>query len=136
MKIKIETLVKSDIDTVWAAWNNPEDIKQWNAASDDWHTTKSRVDLRNGGTFSSRMEAKHGSMGFDFGGTYSNVVKNKRIEFAMDDEREVIVEFSVVGDGVKVTETFDAETQNSVEMQRNGWQSILDNFARHVEAKN
>jgi uncharacterized protein YndB with AHSA1/START domain len=136
MKITIETLVKSDIDTVWAAWNNPEDIKQWNAASDDWHTTESRVDLRNGGTFSSRMEAKDGSMGFDFGGTYSNVVKNKRIEFAMDDEREVIVEFSVVGDGVKVTETFDAETQNSVEMQRNGWQSILDNFARHVEAKN
>jgi uncharacterized protein YndB with AHSA1/START domain len=136
MKITIETLVKSDIDTVWAAWNNPEDIKQWNAASDDWHTTESRVDLRNGGTFSSRMEAKDGSMGFDFGGTYSNVVKNKRIEFAMDDEREVIVEFSVVGDGVKVTETFDAETQNSVEMQRNGWQSILDNFARHVEANN
>jgi uncharacterized protein YndB with AHSA1/START domain len=136
MKITIETLVKSDIDTVWAAWNNPEDIKQWNAASDDWHTTNSRVDLRNGGTFSSRMEAKDGSMGFDFGGTYSNVVKNKRIEFAMDDEREVIVEFSVVGDGVKVTETFDAETQNSVEMQRNGWQSILDNFARHVEANN
>jgi uncharacterized protein YndB with AHSA1/START domain len=136
MKITIETLVKSDIDTVWAAWNNPEDIKQWNAASDDWYTTESRVDLRNGGTFSSRMEAKDGSMGFDFGGTYSNVVKNKRIEFAMDDEREVIVEFSVVGDGVKVTETFDAETQNSVEMQRNGWQSILDNFARHVEANN
>jgi uncharacterized protein YndB with AHSA1/START domain len=136
MKITIETLVKSDIDTVWSAWNNPEDIKQWNAASDDWQTTESRVDLRKGGTFSSRMEARDGSMGFDFGGTYSNVVKNKRIEFAMDDEREVIVEFSVVGDGVKVTETFDAETQNSVEMQRNGWQSILDNFARHVEAKN
>ena len=135
MKITIETTVNSDIETTWHAWNNPDDIKQWNSASDDWHTPESRVDLREGGTFSSRMEAKDGSMGFDFEGTYTKVVKHERIEYEMADGREVTVTFSKAKGGVKVEETFDAETQNSIEMQRNGWQSILDNFVRHVEAK-
>lgn len=135
MKITIETLVKSDMQSVWDAWNDPDDIKQWNAASDDWHTTDSRVDLRVGGTFSSRMEAKDGSMGFDFEGTYKNVVQHERIEYVMADGREVTVRFSEAEGGVKVEETFDAETQNSIEMQRDGWQAILDNFARHVESR-
>lgn len=134
MKITIETLVKSDIDTVWAAWNNPEDIKQWNAASDDWHTTASTVDLRDGGTFTSRMEAKDGSMGFDFGGTYTRIEPNKLIAFKMGDDREVTVEFNETDGGVQIRETFDAETENDAEMQRAGWQAILDNFARHVES--
>ena len=134
MKITIEKFVSSDINTVWNTWNNPEDIKQWNAASDDWHTTESRVDLREGGEFSARMEAKDGSMGFDFGGTYTRVVPQELIEFKLGDERTVRVEFAVQDDGTYITETFDAENENDPELQRQGWQSILDAFARHVEA--
>jgi uncharacterized protein YndB with AHSA1/START domain len=136
MKISIETTIKSDLDTVWLAWNNPEDIKQWCAASDDWHTTESTVDLREGGTFASRMEAKDGSMGFDFGGTFSKVIENQLIEYSMTDGRSVAIKFSLVENGVKVEETFDAESQNAGEQQRQGWQSILNNFAKHVESKN
>ena len=135
MKITIEKFVNSDINTVWNTWNNPEDIKQWNAASDDWHTTESRVDLREGGEFSARMEAKDGSMGFDFGGTYTRVVPQELIEFKLADERTVRVEFAVQDDGTYITETFDAENENDPELQRQGWQSILDAFARHVEGK-
>ncbi len=136
MKISIETVVKSNLDAVWLAWNNPEDIKQWNAASDDWHTTESTVDLREGGAFFSRMEAKDGSMGFDFGGTYSKVIEKKLIEYSIGDGRFVVVEFSSVENGVKIEETFDAESQNAGEQQRQGWQSILTNFAKYVESKN
>jgi uncharacterized protein YndB with AHSA1/START domain len=136
LKITIETLVKADLNTVWNAWNNPEDITQWNAASDDWHTTHSAVDLREGGVFSSRMEAKDGSAGFDFEGTYTRIAAQKLIEYRMGDDREVTVEFTEGADGVLVRETFDAETEFDPEYQRQGWQAILDNFARHVEAKN
>jgi uncharacterized protein YndB with AHSA1/START domain len=135
LKITIETLVKADLNTVWAAWNNPEDIKQWNAASDDWHTTQSTVDLREGGKFSSRMEAKDGSAGFDFEGTYTRIVAQKIIEYRLGDDRDVKVEFAEGADGVLVRETFEAESQIDLERQRRGWQAILDNFARHVEAK-
>ena len=135
MKITIETLVKADLNTVWAAWNNPEDIKQWNAASDDWHTTQSTVDLREGGKFSSRMEAKDGSAGFDFEGTYTRIVAQKIIEYRLGDGRDVKVEFTEGADGVLVRETFEAESQIDREYQRRGWQAILDNFASHVEAK-
>lgn len=135
LKITVETVVKADLKAVWAAWNNPDDIMQWNAASDDWHTTSSSVDLREGGTFSARMEAKDGSVGFDFAGTYTRVVPQQLIAYRMGDEREVTVEFSESAEGVRVRETFDAETHFSPEQQRQGWQAILDNFARHVEAK-
>jgi len=135
LKITIETRVKAKLNQVWAAWNNPDDIKQWNAASNDWHTTRSTVDLREGGKFSARMEAKDGSVGFDFEGTYTRVVPRKLLEYKLGDDREVKVEFSEVADGVVVRETFDAESQNDPEFQRRGWQAILDNFARHVEAK-
>jgi uncharacterized protein YndB with AHSA1/START domain len=135
MKITIETLVKATPTTVWRAWNNPDDIKQWNAASGDWHTTKSSVDLREGGTFSARMEAKDGSVGFDFEGTYTRIVPQQIVEYRLGDGREVKVEFTERAGGVLVRETFDAETQNDPELQRGGWQAILDNFARHVEAK-
>lgn len=135
MKITVETLVKAEPKTVWAAWNDPEDIKQWNAASDDWHTTRSTVDLREGGMFSARMEARDGSEGFDFAGTYTRVVAGKLIEYRMEDGRNVAVEFTEGADGVRVRETFDAETEHDPQHQRQGWQAILDNFARHVEAK-
>lgn len=133
MKIAIETLVKAGLESVWQAWSNPDDIKQWNAASDDWHTTRSSVDLREGGKFLSRMEAKDGSMGFDFEGIYTRIVPLELIEYRMSDGREVEVEFIERADGVLVKSAFDAEPENSPEMQRQGWQAILDNFGRHVE---
>lgn len=131
MKITVETTVDAPIDRVWSAYTTPEDIKQWNAASDDWHTTQSTVDLREGGSFSSRMEAKDGSFGFDFAGTYTKVVPNQLIEYSFG-ERCAVVEFNRAANGVTVRVTFDAEQQHSAEQQRQGWQSILDNFAKHV----
>jgi uncharacterized protein YndB with AHSA1/START domain len=134
MKITVEAVVNAPIEAVWRAWITPDDIIQWNTASPDWHTTRSSVDLRVGGTFSSRMEARDGSMGFDFAGTYTRIVPNRLIEATFGD-RTLLVEFSVGPGGVTVTETFDAESTHSLEQQRQGWQSILNNFARHVEAR-
>jgi len=135
MKITVQTLVNAPLAKVWNAWNNPSDIKQWNAASEDWHTTQSTVDLREGGKFTARMEAKDGSFGFDFDGTYTRIVPHKLIEFRIGDGREVTVEFEEQGTAVLVRETFDAETVNAPELQPQGWQAILDNFRRHVEAR-
>jgi uncharacterized protein YndB with AHSA1/START domain len=134
MKITVETKVAAPIEKVWHAWTTPEDIKQWNAASNDWHTTKATVDLRVGGAFSSRMEARDGSMGFDFAGTFTRVEKHKLIESTFGN-RALLVEFLPGQDGVTVRETFDAETTNPVEQQRQGWQAILNNFAKHVEGQ-
>ena len=134
MKITVEALAHAPIARVWAAYTTPQDIKQWNAASDDWHTTRANVDLRVGGEFSSRMEAKDGSMGFDFAGTYTKIVPNKRIEYAFGD-RKAEVEFDPASEGVRVRVTFDPEQTHPVEMQRGGWQAILDSFARHVERR-
>src|SRR3569623_718439 len=133
MKISIETVVAAPIYEVWRAYTTPEDIKQWNAASDDWHTTVATVDLRVGGAFSSRMEAKDGSMGFDFAGTYTNVVRHKLIEYSFGD-RTAQVEFADDPKGVRVRETFERENTHSVEQQRDGWQAKLNNIARLVEA--
>jgi uncharacterized protein YndB with AHSA1/START domain len=135
MKITVETLVNAKLDQVWDAWNNPEDIKQWNSAHESWHTTESTVDLCEGGTFRSRMEAKDGSAGFDFEGTYTRVEPKKAIEYRLSDGREIQVELTERPDGVLVKQTFDAETESSPEMQREGWQAIQDNFGRYVEAK-
>ena len=134
MKITIEATAKAPIDAVWRAWNTSAEIMQWNAASPDWHTTRSEVDLREGGKFLSRMEAKDGSFGFDFEGTYTRVVPHEAIEYVMADGREVEAEFTARGGGTHIRTTFDAETENPPEMQREGWQAILDNFVRHVEA--
>ncbi|MFB9265557.1 SRPBCC family protein [Bradyrhizobium erythrophlei] len=134
MKISVETTVAAPIADVWRAYTTPDDIKQWNAASDDWHTTAATVDLRAGGAFSSRMEAKDGSMGFDFAGTYTKVEEPNLIEYSFGD-RTAQVAFVPDADRVKVKVTFDGEDTHSVEQQRAGWQAILNNFARHVEAK-
>ena len=134
MKITIETVVNASLARVWKAWNTPEDIKRWNAAQDDWHTTRSEVDLRAGGRFVSRMEAKDGSVGFDFGGVYTRVEPQRAIEYRMDDGREVQTEFVEQADGVLVRSTFDAESENPAEMQRAGWQAILDNFRQYAES--
>jgi uncharacterized protein YndB with AHSA1/START domain len=134
MKITVETTVAAPIDKVWRAYTTPADIKQWNAASEDWHTTASTVDLRVGGAFSSRMEAKDGSIGFDFAGIYTKLVRNRLIGYSFG-ERTAQVEFAEGAQGVTVRVAFDGETANPVEQQRAGWQAILNNFKRHVEAK-
>lgn len=132
MKITIEALVRAPVAAVWKAWTTPEDIMQWNTASPDWHTTKSSVDLREGGSFSSRMEARDGSMGFDFAGTYTTIEPLRLIECSFGD-RELRVEFIEGADGVTVRESFDPEPTHSIEQQQQGWQAILDSFVRHVE---
>ena len=134
MKIAIETVVDAPLAEVWRAWTTPEDIVQWNAASDDWHTIAATVDLRVGGAFLSRMEAKDGSMGFDFVGAFTRVVRHDLLEYLLGDSRVVSVEFLAGATGVTVRETFDTEDVHAAELQRKGWQAILDNFARHVHA--
>lgn len=132
-RITVQTTVDAPITRVWKTYTTPEDIMQWNAASHDWHTPKACVDLREGGAFSSRMEAKDGSVGFDFAGTYTRIVPHKLIGYAFGD-RQAEVEFLDGKDGVTVRVTFDAEQTHSIEQQRGGWQAILENFKRHVEA--
>ncbi len=134
MQITVSTVVNAPIAEVWRVYNSPDDIKVWNTASPDWHTTASAVDLRVGGQFSSRMEAKDGSFGFDFAGEYTQVVPPRLLEYKFGD-RVGKVEFSDGPAGVTVTVTFDSEPSHSEEQQRQGWQAILDNFARHVVAQ-
>lgn len=135
MNITIEALAKADVDTVWEAWSNPDDVQQWNAASDDWHTPHAAVDFREGGTFLYRMEAKDGSMGFDFTGTYTRIAPKQLVVYVLGDGREVTNEFIEDADGVRVRVTFAAESELDPELQRQGWQAILDNFARYVATK-
>lgn len=134
-KVTIETTVQAPLEIVWDYWNNPDHVKQWNAASDDWHTPEANNDLRVGGTFSYRMEAKDKSFGFNFYGTYNEVIPMERIVYTIGDERVVEVTFEKTVGGVKVTEVFEAEDQNPVDMQRDGWQSILNRFKEYVEKK-
>jgi uncharacterized protein YndB with AHSA1/START domain len=135
MQILVETQIKAPLEVIWRCWTTPEHIVQWNAASDDWHTTKATVDLRVGGGFSSRMEAKDGSMGFDFAGEYTRIEAPHLIE-CLFGGRALRVDFIAGADGVvTVRETFDAEETHSLDQQRDGWQAILNNFTRHVAAQ-
>jgi len=133
-KITIASAINAPVEKVWQLWSAPEHITKWCSASDDWHTPRAENDLRVGGTFSSRMEAKDGSFGFDFGGVYDNVKTNELIEYTLGDSRKVSIHFTPEGNGTKVTQTFEAENENPVEMQRAGWQAILDNFKKYTEA--
>ena len=132
--ITVEATVKSPIEKVWKFWTAPEHITKWNNASDDWHTPRAENDLRAGGKFLSRMEAKDGSFGFDFGGMYDEVITNKLIAYTMGDGRKAKITFESNGTETKVTETFEAESENPIEMQRGGWQAILNNFKKYTEA--
>lgn len=132
--ITVQATVKAPIEKVWEMWTAPEHITNWNFASDDWHSPRAENDLRPGGKFNYRMEAKDGSMGFNFTGTFTEVSKNKNLEYTLDDGRNVQVHFSEVDEGTFVMENFEAEKMNPVEMQKNGWQAILDNFKKYVEA--
>jgi uncharacterized protein YndB with AHSA1/START domain len=131
--ITIETTIKAPVEKVWQYWTSPQHIVNWNSASDDWHTPKAENDLRVGGKFASRMEAKDGSQGFDFSGIYNAVQTNQHIEYTMGDGRKVKVVFTSNGDETKVVEDFEAESTYPVEMQREGWQAILHNFKKYVE---
>ncbi|MGH8491610.1 MAG: SRPBCC family protein [Moraxellaceae bacterium] len=135
LKITVQTTVNASLERVWSAWTTPADINQWNAASDDWHNPSSRNDLKVGGRFCYRMEARDGSMGFDFEGTYTRVEPEQLIEYVMDDGRAVSIRFEPTADGISVIESFDAENENSAEMQKQGWQSILNRFNAHIVSK-
>jgi uncharacterized protein YndB with AHSA1/START domain len=132
-KITIEATVNAPVEKVWKYWNTPEDIIVWCTATPEWHTPKSENDLRVGGSFLSRMEAKDGSFGFDFGGVYDTVETNKHIAYTLGDTRTVDITFTSNGNTTHIVETFDAETENPIEMQRGGWQAILDNFKAYAE---
>ncbi len=134
-KVTVAVTVHGTIENVWTSWTDPARIMEWNAASDDWHCPRAENDLRVGGTFSARMEAKDGSMGFDFGGTYQEVIHHSRITYLMngEDRRAVEILFVQEGDEVRVTEIFDAESENPIELQRTGWLAILKRFKEFVE---
>ncbi|MGF7231619.1 SRPBCC family protein [Arachidicoccus sp.] len=131
--ISVETVVNLDAAKVWNYWTIPDHIVKWNKASEDWHTTQAKSDLRAGGVFLCRMEAKDGSFGFDFGGVYNEITTNKHIAYTIDDGRKVIIDFAELHGKTKIVETFEAENINSIEQQRQGWQSILDNFKKYAE---
>lgn len=134
-KIKVEVLMKAPVATVWKLWTTPEDITRWNNASDDWHTPSTKNDLRKGGKFLFRMEARDGSSGFDFGGVYDKVKAHDSIAYTIGDGRRVEITFKGNGTETRVAETFEAESQNPIEMQRTGWQAILNNFKKYVETR-
>ncbi len=134
MKITVTTVVRAPLAEVWQAYTTPDDIKVWNAASSDWHTTQAEVDLRVGGKFCSRMEAKDGSFGFDFAGEYTKLIPQQLIEYVFD-ERNVSVNFTESSDEILVKISFDPESIHSEEQQREGWQAILSNFAKYVSER-
>ena len=131
--ITVNATVNAPVEKVWKYWTLPRYITQWNQVSEDWHTTRAENDLRTGGSFSSRMEAKDGSFGFDFRGVYDAVIPDKYIEYTLGDGRKVKIDFEADGNKTKVTENFEAENTNSIELQKTGWQAILDNFKKYAE---
>jgi uncharacterized protein YndB with AHSA1/START domain len=132
--ITVEAVINAPVEQVWKNWTSPEDIVRWNNASDDWHTTEAVNDLRVGGKFSARMEAKNGSFGFDFYGVYDMVKTNELIEYTLGDDRKVKIIFTKQGNTTQIDETFEAENTNSIELQKGGWQAILDNFKKYTES--
>jgi uncharacterized protein YndB with AHSA1/START domain len=132
-KVDIEARISAKPGKVWQYWTAPEHITKWNFASDDWHCPTASNDVKVGGKMKSRMEAKDGSFGFDFEAVYNEVVPEKKLVYTMPDGREVITFFEGVGDATKVSTSFDAESENPVEMQKAGWQAILGNFKKYVE---
>lgn len=131
--IIVRTTINAPVQKVWEYWTSPEHITRWNFASNDWHTPKAENDLREGGKFLSRMEARDGSIGFDFSGKYSKIEQHKLIEYILDDDRKVQVRFEQDVNKTTVTEIFEGEQENSVELQEKGWQAILDNFKKYIE---
>ncbi|MEI6766084.1 MAG: SRPBCC domain-containing protein [Bacteroidota bacterium] len=133
IKISVEATVNAPVGMVWKRWTTPEDIIIWHNASDDWHTLAAVNDIREGGRFSFRMEAIDGSAGFDFCGTYSTVIPNKKLVYTLDDGRNVSIDFTSYGNKTHIFEVFEAETENTIDLQRGGWQAILDKLKKHTE---
>ena len=133
--ITVQTIVNTSLEKAWDTWVTPSHIEQWNTASNEWHTPKAINNLKVGGRFVSRMEAKDGSMGFDFSGVYTKVKPRKHLAYTLDDNRKVIVNFEKNNQGVLITETFEPEQQNSIDKQRDGWQAILNNFKKYIETE-
>ncbi len=133
-ELSVEVVVDAPIEKIWECWTKPEHITQWCFASSDWHAPKATNDMKVGGKFTTRMESKDGTEGFDFGGTYTNVEEYKQIEYTMDDGRKVNITFVEQEDSYKIIEAFEPENENPIEMQRQGWQSVLDNFKGYVES--
>lgn len=131
--LTVEATIDAPVSKVWEFWSGPEHITKWNSPSETWHTPRAENDLREGGKFVARMEAKDGSMGFDFGGVYDKVENHKHIAYTMGDGRKVKVDFIPEGNTTRVVESFDAEDMNSLEMQQAGWQAILNEFKRYTE---
>ncbi len=131
--ITVESVINAPVEKVWEYWTNPHHITKWSYASDDWHTPWAKNHLKAGGSFSSRMEAKDGSMGFEFGGVYDVVTPHDYIEYTLEDERKLKITFTPEGNATKVVERFEAESENSIDMQKGGWQAILENFKKYVE---
>lgn len=132
-KITVEATVNAPVEKVWAYWSEPKHITKWCQASDDWHVPHAENDLRKGGKFVTTMAAKDGSMSFDFGGEYTDVVPNKHIAYSIEDGRKVSITFTSEGDKTRISESFDMESVNPEEMQRGGWQAILNNFKKYTE---
>lgn len=132
--ITVEVFVQAPIEKVWSDFNDPEAIKVWGSADQDWHTTQAVNDLKVGGSFLYRMEAKDKSTGFDFEGVYDEVILHERIAYTMSDGRKVEITFVPSDNGVRIIETFEAEKENPIEMQKEGWQAILNNFKKYVES--
>jgi len=134
-KIKVEAIVSAEVPKAWDAYTNPSHITKWNFASEDWHCPRAENDLKTGGRYLARMEAKDGSYGFDFTAIYDEVVPQERLVYTLTDGRQASVEFSTTENGTKVAVVFDPESENSIEMQRDGWQAILNNFKKYLENK-
>ena len=134
IQITVQTTINARVEKVWKLWTSPEHITKWNNASEDWHTPYAENDLQAGGKFLSRMEAKDGSMGFDLIGTYDFITTNESMEYTLGDDRKVSINFNSAGAQTSIIETFEAETTHPIEFQKGGWQSILDNFKKHVES--
>ncbi|WP_438444409.1 SRPBCC family protein [Gorillibacterium sp. sgz5001074] len=132
-KVTVQAIIQAPVEKVWRYWSEPAHITKWNQASETWHSPRAENDLRMGGKFLTRMEAKDGSMGFDFGGVYDEVKHHEQISYTMGDGRKVEITFIDQGENTKVMESFDAESTHSVEMQQAGWQAIMDNFKRYTE---
>jgi uncharacterized protein YndB with AHSA1/START domain len=136
-KIMVQTIIAKDANTVWDLYTNPDHIVNWNFASDEWHCPAATNDLRIGGKYLARMEAKDGSFGFDFEAVYTEIKEFEKIGYSMGKKlgegRQASVTFNNIGDQTEVVVTFDAESQNSVDMQRDGWQAILNNFKKYAE---
>lgn len=134
--ITIENTINAPVEKVWECLTHPDHITKWNFASDDWHSPRAENDLREGGKFNYRMESKDGKIGFDFGGTYDVVRKNEYIEYTMGDDRKVKITLTPQGNATRLVESFEAESMNPIEMQRGGWQTILDNLKKYTESTN